>query len=107
MIKFNTHSGIISLHAEYARAARWTAKDDLAGQEFNGADFRVVEIAMIRTAIRAGKRKTPIKWFRYFHDEIVLALEEYSALDAALIDAVLTQARRMWQLHKQGHDVDA
>lgn len=108
MRTFICNSHIINLYREVT-GNRWTMTDDGVGVQFNDLDFRIVEIAMIRTYIRWLKipSRKPIKWFKYFKDEIELHTEELKAHSANTIDVMATQARKLLHLAKQGVEVDA
>lgn len=108
MKTFVCDSRIINLYREVT-GNRWTMTDDGVGVQFNDLDFRIVEIAMIRTYIRWLKvpSRKPIKWFKYFKDEIELHAEELKAHSANTIDVMATQARKLLGLAKQGVEVDA
>lgn len=108
MKTFICDTRIINLYREVT-GNRWTMTDDSVGAKFNDLDFRIVEIAVIRTYIRWMKipSKKPIKWFKYFKDEIELHAEELKAHSANTIDVMAAQARKLLDLVKQGIDVDA
>ncbi len=108
MKTFVCDSRIINLYREVT-GNRWTMTDDGVGVQFNELDFRIVEIAMIRTYIRWLKvpSRKPIKWFKYFKDEIELHAEELKAHSANTVEVMATQARKLLNLAKQGIEVDA
>ncbi len=93
-----THDDIIKLYREIT-GNKWKPADDRVAERFNGTHRRVLEIAMIPTALRA---KRQIHSFKYFVEEIDLAIEDIQA--AGLGEEALNQLhqsrRRHWEQKK-------
>jgi len=107
MMKFNTNLTIINLYSQITDGNKWTLKDDQAAAGLNDRDYRVIELAMIRTRIRALRRSIVIKWFKYFRDEIDLAFDEYAKTDSQMLDMQLMRNRELLDLARKGIEVDA
>lgn len=85
---------IINLYRRLTKNSHWKPADDRAGARFNSADARVVEYAMLATALRTRAKK--IHSFAYFVPEIEAQLEEVSesGVGGEALEAMLASARR-------------
>lgn len=85
---------IINLYRRLTKNTHWRPADDRAGARFNSADPRVVEYAMLATALRTRAKK--IHSFAYFVPEIEAQLEEVSesGVGGEALEAMLASARR-------------
>lgn len=94
---------IINLYRRLTKNSHWKPADDRAGARFNSADPRVVEYAMLATAVRTRAKK--IHSFAYFVPEIEAQLDEVaeSGVGGEALEAMLASARRHL-LRTQGED---
>jgi hypothetical protein len=94
---------IINLYRRLTKNSHWKPADDRAGARFNSADPRVVEYAMLATAVRTRAKK--IHSFAYFVPEIEAQLDEVaeSRVGVEALEAMLASARRHL-LRTQGED---
>lgn len=94
---------IINLYRRLTKNSHWKPADDRAGARFNSADPRVVEYAMLATAMRTRAKK--IHSFAYFVPEIEAQLDEVaeSGVGGEALEAMLASARRHL-LRTQGED---
>jgi hypothetical protein len=85
---------IINLYRRLTKNTHWKPADDRAGARFNSADARVVEYAMLATALRTRAKK--IHSFAYFVPEIEAQLDEVadSGVGGEALEAMLASARR-------------
>lgn len=85
---------IINLYRRLTKNSHWRPADDRAGARFNSADARVIEYAMLATAVRTRAKK--IHSFAYFVPEIEAQLEEVaeSGVGNEALEAMLASARR-------------
>jgi hypothetical protein len=98
-----TRPFIINLYRRLTRNSHWKPADDRAGARFNSADPRVIEYAMMATALRTKAKK--IHSFAYFVPEIEAQLEEVaqSGIGSEALEAMLASARRHL-IRTQGED---
>lgn len=94
---------IINLYRRLTKNSHWRPADDRAGTRFNSADPRVIEYAMLATAVRTRAKK--IHSFAYFVPEIEAQLDEVaeSGVGGEALEAMLASARRHL-LRTQGED---
>jgi len=94
---------IINLYRRLTKNSHWKPADDRAGARFNSADPRVIEYAMLATAVRTRAKK--IHSFAYFVPEIEAQLDEVaeSGVGGEALEAMLASARRHL-LRTQGED---
>jgi hypothetical protein len=94
---------IINLYRRLTKNSHWKPADDRAGARFNSADPRVVEYAMLATAVRTRAKK--IHSFAYFVPEIEAQLDEVaeSGVGGEALEAMLASTRRHL-LRTQGED---
>lgn len=85
---------IINLYRRLTKNTHWKPADDRAGARFNSADVRVIEYAMMATALRT--RAKQIHSFAYFVPEIEAQLDEVaeSGVGGEALEAMLASARR-------------
>lgn len=93
---FKTSEDIIKLYHQFT-SKRWTAVDDKAASRFNGADRRLLEIAMINVWMQARGKK--INSFGYFTAEIEQLFE--LGIDQSNIDLYLTRRRELFDKCKK------
>ena len=91
---YSTKPFIINLYRRLTKNSHWKPADDRAGARFNSADVRVVEYAMLATALRTRAKK--IHSFAYFVPEIEAQLDEVaeSGIGSEALEAMLASARR-------------
>jgi hypothetical protein len=94
---------IINLYHRLTKNLHWKPADDRAGTRFNSADPRIIEYAMMATALRTKAKK--IHSFAYFVPEIEAQLEEVaqSGMGSEALEAMLASARRHL-IRTQGED---
>ncbi len=102
MIIFRSSVTIINLYETYLEKNKWTWNDDKEASRFSDAQIEAIEVAMIRTLIRA---KNQVRTFKYFVPEIEIELAQ--ALDPKTRQIQLASARLMYSKFKQGIKVDA
>lgn len=66
-IIYRSNISLINLYEKYLPKNKWTWNDDKEGARFSVEQIETIEVAMIRTLIRANK---PIRTFKYFLSEI-------------------------------------
>ena len=91
---YSTKPFIINLYRRLTKNSHWRPADDRAGARFNSADVRVIEYAMLATALRTRAKK--IHSFAYFVPEIEAQLDEVaeSGIGSEALEAMLASARR-------------
>lgn len=85
---------IINLYRRLTKNSHWKPADDRAGARFNSVDPRIIEYAMLATAVRTRAKK--IHSFAYFVPEIEAQLDEAaeSGVGGEALEAMLASARR-------------
>jgi hypothetical protein len=100
MMVYKTVPPIINLYLQYNPDNKWKAGDDRAGEQFNQADLRLVELGILHTLLRTERKR--IHSFAYFVPEI----EETIAvpLDAETIDIMLRRRREQYEKLRKERD---
>ena len=101
-IIFRANILIINLYETLTKKNRWTWNDDKEAFRFSESSIESIEVAMIRTIVRA---KQPIRSFKYFVPEIELELAINVAPDLRVIQ--LASARKLFEMYLQGIPVEA
>lgn len=102
MILYRSSGLIINLYETMMKKNRWTWNDDKEASRFSDDQIEAIEVAMIRTVLRA---KQPIRTFKYFIPEIELELAMDVKPEVRTIQ--LASARKLLEMHRQGIPVDA
>jgi hypothetical protein len=101
-IIYRANISIINLYQTYLKRNKWTWNDDKEASRYSDAQIEAIEVAMIRTLIRA---KNQVRTFKYFVPEIEIELAQ--TLDEKTRQIQLASARLMYSKFKQGIEVDA
>ncbi|MBA3768525.1 MAG: hypothetical protein H0W99_16415 [Acidobacteria bacterium] len=88
---FKTDDDIICLYREYT-GNRWKPGDDRAAARFNQTDRRVIELGILQTKFRAGRKR--INSFAYFVPEIEEIIE--LQISTEMLAVVLRRRREQW-----------
>ncbi len=102
MIIYRSSVTIINLYQTYLKKNRWTWNDDKEASRYSDSQIEIIEVAMIRTLIRA---KNQVRTFKYFVPEIEIELAQ--TLDEKTRKIQLASARLLYGKFKQGIKVDA
>jgi hypothetical protein len=101
-IIYRSSSSLINLYEKYLPKNSWTWNDDKEGARFSDEQIETIEVAMIRTLIRA---KKPIRTFKYFLSEIDY---ELSLGQSAKIRTIqLASARKRYDDFLKGVEIDS
>jgi hypothetical protein len=101
-IIYRSSSTIINLYEKYLPKNKWTWNDDKEGARFSDEQIETIEVAMIRTLIRA---KKPIRTFKYFLSEIDYELSLDQSENIRKIQ--LSSARKRYEDFVKGIEIDS